>query len=105
MKRIINYDIKNRYDDSKHDIKTQKALNVNKMNNEYVKEKTDLNEIKKELIRTKKQLEDIKAGYSFRIGRIITFIPRKIKGGIKCFKEHGIKYTAKRIGQKLKIFK
>ena len=102
---IINYDIKNRYDDSKHDIKTQKALNVNKMNNEYVKEKTDLNEIKKELIRTKKQLEDIKAGYSFRIGRIITFIPRKIKGGIKCFKEHGIKYTAKRIGQKLKIFK
>ena len=51
----------------------------------------------KELKKYKKQLEDVKSGYSFRIGRVITFIPRKIRGGIKCYKEHGIKYTFNRM--------
>lgn len=63
--------------------------------------KTDLTKTQKELKKYKKQLEDVKSGYSFRIGRVITFIPRKIRGGIKCYKEHGIKYTVKRIGEKL----
>lgn len=39
----------------------------------------------------------LKNSYSFRIGRSITYIPRKIRGGIKCYKEHGIVYTIKRL--------
>lgn len=30
---------------------------------------------------------------SFRLGRGITWGPRKIRGGIRCYKEHGFKYT------------
>lgn len=71
-------------------------------NNKQEKQlKADLAKTQKELKKYKKQLEDVKSGYSFRIGRVITFIPRKIRGGIKCYKEHGIKYTVKRIGEKL----
>ena len=33
---------------------------------------------------------------SFRIGRKITWFPRKVRGGIRCLKEHGLTYTAKR---------
>lgn len=39
----------------------------------------------------------IRSSYSYRIGRFITFIPRKIRGCIRCFKEHGTVYTFNRI--------
>ncbi|HBC93036.1 MAG TPA: hypothetical protein DCZ10_09095, partial [Pelotomaculum sp.] len=42
---------------------------------------------------------------SFRIGRIITFIPRKIRGGIRCHKEHGLRYTIFHIGYKFTCLK
>ncbi len=44
-----------------------------------------------------KELRDIRQGYSFRIGRIVTWFPRKIRGGIHCFRQHGAIYTAKRV--------
>ncbi len=43
-----------------------------------------------------KELRDIRNGYSFRIGRAITWVPRKIRGGLKCFRKYGLVYTAKR---------
>ena len=33
---------------------------------------------------------------SYRIGRTITWLPRKIKGGIQCYKDNGMKYTVNR---------
>ena len=44
----------------------------------------------------------IRASASYRIGRIITFIPRKIRGGIRCYKEHGMRYTMRRIKEKFR---
>ena len=41
-------------------------------------------------------LEDMKASVSFRIGRGITWMPRKLRGGIRCYREHGLRYTARR---------
>lgn len=35
----------------------------------------------------------IHKSWSYRIGRFITWLPRKIRGGIRCLKEHGWKYT------------
>lgn len=39
---------------------------------------------------------NVKSGYSFRIGRVITFIPRKVRGGRRCLREHGWGYTFRR---------
>lgn len=39
----------------------------------------------------------IRASWSWRIGRFITFIPRKVRGGVRCFDEHGWKYTWRRV--------
>lgn len=44
----------------------------------------------------KQDYECMKSGYSFKIGRIITFFPRKIRGGINCYQEHGMQYTISR---------
>lgn len=39
----------------------------------------------------------IRASASYRIGRFITFIPRKIRGGVRCYREHGWRYTWQRV--------
>lgn len=60
--------------------------------------KTKINEVAKlqqELNIASKEIQHLKNSISFRIGRMITFLPRKVRGGIKCCKEHGISYTCK----------
>lgn len=49
-----------------------------------------------ELAVCKSELQEIKNSYSYKIGRFITFIPRKIRGGIRCYQEHGMRYTLER---------
>lgn len=43
------------------------------------------------------ELEDVRTSASYRIGRFITWIPRKIQGLIRCWKDHGPGYTWERI--------
>lgn len=43
-----------------------------------------------------KELKNVKNGYSFRTGRVITWLPRKIRGGCRCYQQHGLAYTIKR---------
>ena len=52
--------------------------------------------LKKELSWVKKELKNVKASRSFRAGRALTFIPRKLRDGYRCVKEHGIRYTFRR---------
>lgn len=74
--------------------------------NLYYENSTDINRLKK----NQEQLEHLKFDYSsmqnslsFRIGRIITWLPRKCRGGIRCYQEHGINYTMKRCFEHLGI--
>ena len=57
----------------------------------------------KKISKLERELKNVKSGWSFRIGRMITFVPRKIRGGIRCWQEHGFLYTLKRCGEKLHI--
>lgn len=43
------------------------------------------------------ELARIHSSASYRIGRFITFIPRKLRGGIRCYQEHGWSYTWQRV--------
>jgi len=43
-----------------------------------------------------RHIHDVKTGYSFRIGRVITYFPRMVRGGRKCLKEHTLGYTIRR---------
>lgn len=49
--------------------------------------------LKKDLDRKNQEISSIKNSLSFRTGRMITYIPRKIRGFIWCCKEHGFVYT------------
>lgn len=44
---------------------------------------------------TSKAVRTIKNSYSYKIGRLITFFPRKLLGGIQSVKDDGIVYTFK----------
>ncbi len=62
----------------------------------------EVKKIKKENEQLKNSLADIVSSVSFKTGRIITFIPRKIRSGIKCYKENGIEYTLNHFFEKIK---
>ena len=42
------------------------------------------------------ELEAIRASWSYRIGRSITFVPRKVRGSVQCYHDHGAGYTVRR---------
>lgn len=49
------------------------------------------------------ELNALYNSWSFKIGRLITFIPRKIRGCARCYQEHGLKYTLRRIKEHLTL--
>ncbi len=42
------------------------------------------------------QIAKLNHSVSFRVGRAITWLPRKIRGGVRCYQEHGPAYTVRR---------
>ena len=51
------------------------------------------------------EAELIRSSVSYKAGRLITFIPRKLRGGVRCVKENGWRYTANRLLVHLRIKK
>lgn len=49
------------------------------------------------------EIDNIHRSASYRIGRFVTFIPRKIRGGIRCYREHGWSYTWERVLVHLRV--
>lgn len=39
----------------------------------------------------------IRASWSYRIGRAVTWLPRKVRGGVRCLRENGFSYTLRRV--------
>ena len=55
---------------------------------------------KRRIVELEGQLECIYTSKSYRIGRFITWLPRKVLGGIRCYQEHGLRYTLRRVKEK-----
>ena len=75
--------------------------------NKYLSE-TNSNPVKlsAEIQKIKSEYVAVLSSKSYRIGRFITFIPRKIRGSIRCYNEHGMRYTMRRIKEKFRsLFK
>ena len=50
-----------------------------------------------ELRNREAELHTVRNSFSFRLGRTITWLPRKLHGGVRCWREHGGKYTFRRL--------
>lgn len=46
------------------------------------------------------ELQKVYISKSFRTGHMITWLPRKLRGGIRCLRENGMGYTLRRIKEK-----
>jgi len=53
--------------------------------------------LERELAEARKEIQNIHSSWSYRIGRFITWLPRKVRGGIRCYQEHGVAYTMQRV--------
>jgi lipopolysaccharide biosynthesis glycosyltransferase len=51
--------------------------------------------------KTSNELKAVRNSYSFRIGSIITFIPRMMRDTVICYQQHGLLHTLKRIKERL----
>lgn len=56
---------------------------------------------RKQLAAAQTELRKLRATRAWRIGRAVTFLPRKAKGGIKCLRENGLRYTLRRAVKKV----
>lgn len=61
-----------------------------------------LQKAQRDYANAREELIAIRKSKSYRIGRFITFIPRKIRGGIRCYKENGMQYTLNRAKAKFR---
>ncbi len=62
-------------------------------------------ELQKNNIQLQEELNKIKISESYKFGQLLTFIPRKIISGIKCYRTHGLKYTLNRVLVHLRLKK
>lgn len=68
---------------------------------QIILQRDELNRTRDELTRTKYDLDCVHTSVSFRSGRAITWLPRKARGGVKCYAEHGFRYTVRRFTEHL----
>ena len=47
------------------------------------------------------KFSEIQHSSAYRLALAITFIPRKIRGGIRCYQEHGLRYTLRRLKEQI----
>lgn len=57
--------------------------------------------LRQQLKRARHEKKEIEASIDYRIGRLITWFPRKIRGGIQCLADNGWKYTVEHFFQKV----
>jgi len=67
----------------------------------HVQQQQQLNSVKSQLQKAQHKNRSLCNSFSYRLGRALTWMPRKIRGGVKCLKQHGVVYTCKRIIQKI----
>lgn len=62
----------------------------------YNRELKSNDELQREINKLQFDFDSMQNSVSFRIGRIITWLPRKLRGGMWCLRDHGIGYTVRR---------
>ena len=89
--------------------RTYKELSVeelNKLGNGLDKEYkflfTDMAFEPKSPVKDSKELKEIKSSSTYRFSKMLAYIPDKIRGGIQCYKDNGLRYTIYRLIAKIK---
>lgn len=84
---------------------TKQKSEKDRLKKDLAKKTGEVEKLKKKNARLQHDLDCVHKSVSFRIGRAITFVPRKIRGGVRCFREHGAAYTFDRALVHLRIKK
>ena len=63
---------------------------------ELNKQKAETDELKKQNARLQYDLDCVHNSVSYHVGRAITWAPRKVRGGVRCLRDHGAGYTVRR---------
>lgn len=75
------------------------SQNIKDVNDNFIIKplKDAIRKIDSQLKETRKEISSLRKSFSFRIGRFITWAPRKLRGLVNCLKDNGVRYTLNRI--------
>lgn len=76
-----------------------KSLETASMTKSEMEREIDL--LRSKTVELNEEIIAIHSSWTYRIGRAATFFPRKLRGGIRCYQEHGMKYTLRRLLEQL----
>ena len=79
-------------------------LSSEHITSETINSEMKIKELQQELKEKKRELKGIYDSKSYKLGRMLTFFPRKLRGGIRCYQENGLQYTLNRIKEKSTVF-
>lgn len=79
------------YRDYYQDGRVQAEINQQKKKTDELQ--AEINQQKSRADGLQYDLDCVHNSVSFRAGRAITWLPRKARGGVRCYKEHGLRYT------------
>lgn len=78
-----------------------KVAKLSETNQKLSEKVQKLSEANQKLSEAKRKLENQIKSRSYRLGRALTWLPRKVRGGVRCLREHGFVFTCKRFLQKI----
>lgn len=58
-------------------------------------------QLKRQRQEASREIEALKKSMAYRVGMVVTFFPRKMYRGIRCLRENGLLYTARRVFDKI----
>lgn len=98
QKKLPEYTEQDYLEDHQRRLRCQDSLERNdiRIQLEELRRKTD-----RDKVEFQNKLDELRSSPSWRIGRAITWLPRKIRGGYRCVKENGWKYTIRHLGEKI----
>ena len=91
-------DVTKKLQTEKNKLQTEK----NKLQTEKNKLQTEKNKLQTVKKVMSAEIASLRKSFSFRLGRALTWFPRKFRGGVRCLKEHGLIYTVKHFVAKVK---
>ena len=71
--------------------------NLKKQQERADKCQAELESQKRRAVTLQYDLDCVRRSASFRVGRAVTWLPRKIRGGVRCLRDNGLGYTLRRL--------
>ena len=74
---------------------------LNDLRESFIELQRETGNLRREAQDLREEITGIRRSWTYRLGRIATWLPRKLRGGVRCWRENGMRYTVRRLFEHL----